>query len=219
MYKRMLAIIGLACAGLAAWPAWADGTPAQPRGAAAPAAIAAAPDGATLAIGTSLGVWFLSAANLAPVSFWDAGQPVAAVAYSADGHYLRAGDRFYDTTTGLGMLLAPADLGWQPQSPAREHDCSASARRCLIYQFDSLIMVDQDTQVDTGRLRTGRLLGAAWSPDGHTVYTVVAGGVQAWDAASGTLKQSQRALFAAPTQQHLVRHGQEIPGAPRKQVK
>jgi hypothetical protein len=206
MFKRLLAIVGLVCAGLAAWPAWADGTPALPVGSGAPTAIAVAPDGAALAIGTSVGVWFLSAANLAPVRFWDAGQRVPAVAYSADGRYLRAGNQFYDNTSGLAMLLVPADLGWQPQSPAPEHDCSAQARRCLVYRFDQMIIVDQDTQIDTGLLHTGRLLGAAWSPDGSTIYTVVAGGVQAWDAASGNLKQSQMALFAKPTQQHLTNY-------------
>jgi WD40 repeat protein len=219
VFKRLLAIIGLVCVGLAAWPVWADGSPAQPLGAGAPTAIAASPDGATLAVGTSVGVWFLSAANLAPVSFWDAGQLAPAVAYSTDGRYLRAGDRFYDLTTGLAMLLVPADLGWQPQSPAPEYDCSARARRCLVYQFDALIILDQDTQIDTGRLRTGRLLDAAWSPDGGTIYTLVASGVQAWDAASGTLKHSQVALFAKPDQPHLARRGREVPSVPHKQVK
>jgi WD40 repeat protein len=195
MFKRLLAIIGLVCAGLAAWPAWADGSGGQRLGTGVPTAIAVSPDGVTLAVGTSVGVWFLSAATLTPLSFWDAGQWVPAVAYSADGRYLRAGDRFYDTTTGAAALLAPADLAWQPLSPAPAHDCAPDGRRCLIYHLDNLVIRDQDTRIDTALLRTGLLFGAAWSPDGRTVYTAVYGGVQAWDAAAATLRQSQTDFF------------------------
>jgi len=216
MFKRLLAILGVVCAALATWPAWADGSPVLPLGAGVPAAIAAAPDGATLAVGTSVGVWFLSAANLAPLSFWDTGQAVPAVAYSADGRYLRAGDRFFDITSATATLLVPAELGWQAPSPAGEHDCSPSARRCLLYRFDHLIIYDRDTLTNTGRLRTGRLLGAAWAPDGRTIYTVISGGVQAWDAASGSHRQIQTALFARPAQQHLARPAHESPSANKK---
>ena len=195
MIKRLLAIIGLVCAALAAWPAWADGTPMQRLGSGVATAIAVAPDGASLAIGTSVGVWFLSAATLTPLSFWDTGQWVTAVAYSTDGRYLRAGDRFYDTTTRTAALLVPADLAWQPAAPSPEHDCSPDGRRCLVYQLDSLIIRDQDTQIDSALLRTGLLFGAAWSPDGGTLYSVAYGGVQAWAAGSGTLMQSQAGLF------------------------
>ncbi len=189
MIKKLLLILGLVSLALAAWPAWADGTPVQRLGTGVATAVAASPDGAALAVGTSQGVWFLSAATLAPLNFWDTGQWVQSLAYSADGRYLRANDRFYDLAAAAPTLLAPADLKWMPRN------CSPGGQRCLQRNIDNLILRDQSTRIDTALLRTGVLFDAAWSPNGNTIYTVGYGGVQAWDANTGTLRQNQTDFF------------------------
>jgi hypothetical protein len=128
MLKKVVAIIGLMCLGLAAWPAWADRTAVKRLGPGVATAIAVSPDGASLAVGASIGMWCLSADTLAPLSFWDTGQWIQAVQYRADGHYLRADDRYFDITTGTAARLAPADLKWLPASSAPGRDCSPDGR-------------------------------------------------------------------------------------------
>jgi hypothetical protein len=128
MLQKVTAIIGLMWLGLAAWPARADGTAVKRPGTGVAAAIAVSPDGASLAVGASIGMWCLSADTLAPLSFWDTGQWIQAVQYRADGHYLRADDRYFDITTGTAARLAPADLKWLPASSAPGRDCSPDGR-------------------------------------------------------------------------------------------
>lgn len=192
MFKKVLALVAALNLALAAWPASAGGGPAQRLGTGVPTAIAAAPDGAGLAVGSSIGVWFFAADTLTPVSFWDIGEWVTSVQYSVDGRFVRANGRYYDNWLGQPVTLVPGDTPWLA------HDCSPDGRYCATQRIAHVIVQDQDTLIHVALLRTDLVHDFAWSPDGRTLYTA-GSRVQAWDIPAGTLKQVQVGHFTSPS--------------------
>jgi hypothetical protein len=73
MLRKITLIVVCAAMLFSAVPVCADTGPVQRLGTGIPTSIAASPDGKTLAVGSSIGVWFLDAATLTPNGFWDTG--------------------------------------------------------------------------------------------------------------------------------------------------
>ncbi len=105
--------------------------PIQRLGTGIPTSIAASPDGKTLAVGTSIGVWLLDADTLQPVSFIDAGLWVDDVVYGVNGQYLKIEARYYDATSGVYDVTNTSIL-WLYDSDYRDlYRQSWSAERYL----------------------------------------------------------------------------------------
>ena len=84
MPKKTFSIVMIVAMLIVALPVRAeDGQPPIQRlGTGIPTSIAASPDGKTLAVGSSIGVWLLDAATLQPSGFWDTGFWVYTIEYS-----------------------------------------------------------------------------------------------------------------------------------------
>ena len=141
MFKRLILTLALLSTLFAALPAHAEDSipPVQRLGTGIPTSIAASPDGKTLAVGSSIGVWLLDATTLKPFGFWDTGFWVEKVDYSSAGNYLKVLVRRYDENSGLvevseisPLWLYDADqvVLWNKSNSAR----SRLNKQELIYQ-------------------------------------------------------------------------------------
>jgi hypothetical protein len=157
-------------------PAHADDTgPIQRLGTGIPTSIAASPDGKTLAVGSSIGVWFLDAATLQPFTFWDTRTWVNSVKYSTDGLYLRVDNVVYDTTSGSPAGVDKSQVGWI------DHSCTSDRKLCTEIDIadagefgryiNSAWVIDTNTQIKIARLKSWPN-DLVWSPDGTKLYGV-----------------------------------------------
>jgi len=160
---------------VSALPVHADTGPIQRLGTGIPTSIAASPDGKTLAVGSSIGVWFLDAATLTPNGFWDTGVWVNSVEYSRDGHYLKVNETVYDTDSGTRAGVDAGQVAWV------NHRCTFDGTRCA-QESDQVIFVVLNPK------QPGMLIGdrgwikdVSMLPDGKKVYGVIGGDVQAWE--------------------------------------
>jgi WD40 repeat protein len=170
--------------------AFADTGPVQRLGNGIPTSIAASPDGKTIAVGSSIGVWFFDAATFTPTRFWDTGTWVKAVQYSVDGRYLRADDKVYDSANHGSTQVDLQAITW------RNHRCTVNGKLCAKDYYND------DAQVTTWIVNTSTLVAeklvppaqvsedffgyggywtidlsalatdVAWSPDSKMLYTV-----------------------------------------------
>jgi WD40 repeat protein len=152
--------------------AHADGLPPIQRlGTGAPTTLAAAPDGSAVAVGATIGVWFLNPVTLQPVSFLDTQAQVDALRYSPDTHYLRVNDRVYDLTAAAWTDLDPATVTWL------DPRCTVDGRYCIVEQWhlDAVYgrwIVDMDTTIET-QLLSRFVRQFAWAHDGQTFYAIL----------------------------------------------
>ncbi len=191
--------------------AQADTGPIQRLGNGIPTSIAASPDGKTIAVGSSIGVWFFDAATFAPSGFWDTGTWVKAVQYSADGRYLRADEKVYDTTKGNAVQIDSASVQWI------YHRCSFDGKLCekdilgpdgvTVY---STWIVNQDTGVVVKWLLSKLEDGDediskdfAWAPDRKTLYDVNGNAIRALDASTLQKKQALTNFFTGNISQTI----------------
>lgn len=172
------------------WPVQAAEGPVQRLGTGVATAIAATPNGKVVAVGSSIGVWFFTADTLTPLGFWDTGEWVERVNYSADGRYLRANGQFWDVDLQRDVPMVPVETTWL------EHQCSPDGRYCaqLSSWSATAIVKDQDTLIDVAVVRTGVVHDVAWSANSRTMYTA-GEQVQAWTIPAATLTADQTAFF------------------------
>lgn len=173
MLRKITLIVVCAATLFSAVPVRADTGPVQRLGTGIPTSIAASPDGETLAVGSSIGVWFLDAATLTPNGFWDTGVWVNSVEYSTDGRYLKVNETVYDTAGGTPAGVDAGQVAWV------NHWCSFDGRLCaknFYHKYDPTVLVS--TQIlDTNTLVSIKILerstkSVAWSMGGDSLYTV-----------------------------------------------
>jgi WD40 repeat protein len=184
MFKKTILILLCFVLPFPVSPALAEETiqPIQRLGTGVPTSIAASPDGKTLAVGSSIGVWLLDAATLQPFGFWDTGFWVKSVEYSTDGRYLRANEMALDVTNGKPVNVDVKQIEWL------DHLCDVDRGVCIEVGRDSLKIKDMDTLVVVTLIRAYfAAFDATSSSDGKTIYGVVGGVIKAWDA-TGRLK-------------------------------
>lgn len=166
--------------------------------------LALTADGTQLAVGSSIGVWFLNAVTLDAVSFWSTADWVRDLAYDETGRFLRieytdfpsswwvrGRERFptlkligastLDLTTLSPIASETVTSAWHDDHCA-ELFCSRGAwifRNATGQAVRPLPYVTHDT---------------AWSPDGSRLYLLVNGSLQVWNAPDFTLAQTS-ALF------------------------
>ena len=183
----------------AALPARAEAGPVTSSiarlGTGIPTSIAASPFGQALAVGASIGVWFLDPASLQPFDFWEVGAWVNAVEYSADGRYLRVNDTVYNPSDGSLAGVEIEQIAWA------NHLCTLDGQKCAQPGNAAFII--------TGLPRPVRILtdwvskDATWSLDGRTLYGVVGGEIRAWEAASRRQTKRLRDFFTGELRQVL----------------
>ncbi len=169
MFKKLIALIIAVGLVFPTTPVRAEGAgPVQRLGAGIPTSVAAAPDGKTLAVGSSIGVWFLDVTTLTPTGFWDTGVWVDSVVYSVDGRYLRVNERVYELASG--SVVEVGEVAWV------DHRCSFDGRLCVEQDVrDGFVystkVVDTNTLIVTKMMEVG-INDVAWSSDGTLLYTV-----------------------------------------------
>ena len=188
MLRKALLTMALLSLLLTSWPVQAAAGPTQRLGTGVATAIAAAPNGAVIAVGSSIGVWFFTADTLAPLGFWDTGEWVVRVQYSTDGRYLRANDLYWEVGRTSAVPAVPAETVWL------EHACSPNHQYCVQLEAAHVVVTDRDTLIDVAVIQTETIHDTAWSPDGQTLYTV-GQRTAAWAIPSGKLKRSLTAFF------------------------
>jgi WD40 repeat protein len=173
MLGKIALIVVCAAMLFSAIPARADTGPVQRLGTGIPTSIAASPDGKMLAVGSSIGVWFLDAATLRPNGFWDTGVWVDLVEYSADGRYLKVNETVYDTASGTPVSVDAGQVAWV------NHRCTFDGRLCakdFYDKYDPSVLVSTQI-INTDTLVSLKILerstkSAAWSAAGDRLYTV-----------------------------------------------
>ncbi|HLE28996.1 MAG TPA: WD40 repeat domain-containing protein [Anaerolineales bacterium] len=192
MLKRTLPILVCLSMFFTALPAQADTGPIQRLGTGIPISIAVAPDGKTLAVGSSIGVWFLDAVTLLPLHFWDTGVWVNSVEYSVEGRYLKVNEMVYDAADG-----SPAnDVTTLWLEPA----CAQERNLCVEAMGGHFNIVNTDTGLVITQIPDqwdANSIEAAFSPDGATIYGVVSGVIKAWDV-HGQLQTQLADFFTGP---------------------
>lgn len=180
MFKKLVLVALCVAMLVPAHAARADTGPIQRLGTGIPTSIAASPDGKTLAVGSSIGVWFLDATTLAPTGFWDTGVWVDSVAYSVDGRYLQVNERVYEVASG--SVGDAGEVIWV------DHRCSFDEMQCIHLQIGHFMVKNMNTLVITHLIRQWYTLDVAWSLDGDKLYTVAGGSwnvpyaLNVWDA-------------------------------------
>lgn len=208
MFKRIVLTLVLISSLVTAFPVRADSTipPVQRLGTGIPTSIAASPDGKTLAVGSSIGVWFLDAETLQPFGFWDTGFWVNSVAYSTDGKYVKANEVVLDAGNGSRVEVEAGQVAWI------DDKCSPGGRFCTNYRplampfYDAsyvMQITDTNTTVIVGLVKQWDLLDIAWSPDNSKLFTVAIGSdaegwypIRAWDTQTWKETTMLRDYFA-----------------------
>ena len=202
MLKKTLLFISLFASlfSLAAFPARAEtGSAAsiERLGTGISTSIAAAPSGHALAVGSSIGVWFLDPASLQPFGFWDIGVWVNFVEYSADGRYLRVNNTVYNPADASLAGVEVEQIVWA------NHRCTLDGQKCV--QPDNAVFII----TIAGLTRPVRIptdwvsKDATWSPDGRTLYGIVGGEIRAWEATSRRQTKRLKSFFTGELQQVL----------------
>ena len=158
-----------------AQPIWvhADTGPIQRLGNGIPTSIAASPDGKTVAVGSSIGVWFFDAATFATTGFWDTGSWVKEVQYSIDGRYLRADEKAYDVATGQVMTIELGQRAWV------NHQCSFDGKLCAKYLFNGVGDLSGVGGLSLLDLYSTRILETA---TGNSVHMLIVPRRNPWDS-------------------------------------
>jgi WD40 repeat protein len=209
MLKQISLIIFAVCIALTSvTPVHAQDTlpPIQRLGTGIPTSIAASPDGKTLAVGSSIGVWLMDAETLQPIGFWDTGFWVETVVYSQDGLYLNTGNSIIDTSTSRAVSADVNSITWQSFNCSSDGlFCSKeSAKYWTAYKGErgfahnkviySTIVFNTQTLIDLQVLH-GPTLDVAWSPDNRMLYTVVSGTIEKWDVSTWTVTRELDSFF------------------------
>jgi len=203
MFKRLTHTLVLLSTLFTALPVRADSVipPVQRLGTGIPTSIAASPDGNTLAVGSSIGVWLLNADTLQPFGFWDTGFWVNSVAYSADGKYVKANETVLDAGSGGKVTVEVEQIVWI------DHRCTIDKRFCAkdFMNVDALAstqVIDMDTNVSK-KILEWPVKDVAWSPDGAKLYDVINGDVKAWNTKTWQLSGHLGSFFLYGLEQVL----------------
>jgi WD40 repeat protein len=86
-------------------------------------ALALSPDGARLAVGTTVGVYFYDAQTLAPQAFWGTGYPVGRVLWSPRGDVMALVHRAGETTQRLEVRASADGAVLWSQTEASPSEC------------------------------------------------------------------------------------------------
>jgi WD domain, G-beta repeat len=198
---KTLSLLALCLGLLAPAAAHADAGPIQRIGNGAMTSLAASPDGRTLAVGTTIGIYFLDADTLDVTGFWDVGGWVTHLQYSADGQYLRVTratrvnkytgketvilgffprpgairQTVFDVASALPTSSDPEQGNWI------DHRCSFDGDYCADLFQDHVIVHNENSGEDVGFFRQWYTLDAAWSPDTSKLYTTSEGTIKVWE--------------------------------------
>lgn len=209
MFKKLITLIITLTLLIPHTPVYADGIgPVQRLGTGVPTSIAASPDGKTLAVGSSIGVWFLDAATLTPTGFWDTGVWVDSVAYSMDGRYLRVNEMVYEVTSENVVNID--EVAWI------NHRCSFDGRLCAKDFYDpydpsvliSIQVIDTDTTISLKILERSTK-AVAWSVDRAHLYSLFydwrrsSYAFKEWDTQSWQITHTLEQFFTNPLTQAL----------------
>ncbi len=198
MFKRLFLFALIASISLISFsPARADSSipPSQRLGTGIPTSIAASPDGKTLAVGSSIGVWLLDATTLQPVGFWDTGVWVNNVAYSTDGQYAKVNDSVLNAQSGQRANIDTSQVVWI------DDQCSTNGLLCSRVAMDHVTIRDINIAVDIALLQHWNVKDVAWSPEGNRFYTVAGEAldqnysVTAWDTRTWTRVNTLKDYF------------------------
>ena len=195
--KILLCLTSLALifSGLPARAGGSTATSIQRLGTGIPTSIAASPDGVTLAVGSSIGVWLLNAVTLQPYTFWDSGVWVNAVEFSVDWRYLRVNDMVYDVASGTRTDLGAGQIVWG------NHLCTFDQQICV--QPGQAMFVVTGYKRPLGIPTDLASKDATLSADGKTLFGVVGGEIRAWDAMSRKLVKRLRNFYTGELRQAL----------------
>jgi len=184
MFRKLSLLLTLCSLFITTLPAHAaDAGPIQRLGTGLPTAIAASPDGKTLAVGSSIGVWFVDAVMLKPIHFLDTQSWVKSVEYSADGQYLKVDGVVHDVVSGGVANVELTAITWL------EHGCTADGKLCA-RAYGGHINVSDTSAKNKSWLAKVQIkeqfpsLDATLSPMGERLYGLVGNTIKLWDVSS-----------------------------------
>ncbi len=160
MVKRLLFLLSVLGTFLTAVPVQADSSlpPAQRLGTGIPTSIAISPDGKTLAVGSSIGIWLLDSTTLNPTSFIPTSAWVDKVTYSADGRYLKLTIRPYNASSGVIDVFNVAPMWFFDQDKFFDWNNLPYAER-HVHRKEVLIKLDTKVLFEGSQAQA---LGLTW---------------------------------------------------------